>query len=70
MVLCNKYKLVQKCKNEIVEGQLQGAIVHTVKQIGYDNVKEIQFEVVQKVITDDKNVFMWFIMLVPFTISS
>jgi len=38
----------------MVEGQLQGAIVCTVKWIGYNNVKEVQFEVIQKVITDNK----------------
>jgi len=41
----------------MVEGQLQGAIVCTVKQIGYDNVKEIQFKVIQKVISSNKNTF-------------
>jgi len=54
----------------MVEGQLQGAIVRTVKRIGYDNVKVIQFEVIQKVITGNKNTFTWFIMPVPFIISS
>jgi len=49
----------------MVEGQLQGAIVHAVKQIGYNNVKEIQFEVIQKVITGNKNVFTWFVIPVP-----
>jgi len=39
MLLCNKCELVLKCKNEMVEGQLQGTIVHAVKQIGYYNVK-------------------------------
>jgi len=46
MFLCNKYEIVQKSKNEMVEGQLQGAIVSTVKRIGYNNVKELQFEVI------------------------
>jgi len=27
----------------MVEGQIQGAIVHAAKRIGYDNVKELQF---------------------------
>jgi len=39
----------------MVEGLLQGAIVHAGKQIGY--VKEIQFNVIQIVITGNKNVF-------------
>jgi len=30
----------------MVEGQLQGAIVRAVKQISYNNVKELQFEVI------------------------
>jgi len=55
MLLCNKYELALKCKNETVGDQLQGAIVHTVKEMGYNNVKEIQFEVIQKVITGNKN---------------
>jgi len=39
MVLCNKYELVLKCKNEMVEDQLQGTIVRAVKRIFYYNVK-------------------------------
>jgi len=49
----------------MVEGQLQGAIVHIVKQIGYCNVKKLQFEVIPKVIIGNKNAFMWFVMPVP-----
>jgi len=30
----------------MVEGQLQGVIVRAVKRIGYNNVKEVQFEVI------------------------
>jgi len=30
----------------MVEGQLQGVIVRAIKQIGYNNVKEVQFEVI------------------------
>jgi len=41
----------------MVEGQLQGAIVRAIKWIGYNNVKELQFEVIRKVITGNKNVF-------------
>jgi len=41
----------------MVEGQLQRAIVRTAKQIGYDNVKELQFKVIQEVITGNKNAF-------------
>jgi len=43
MFLCNKYEIAYKCKNELVESQLQGIIV---KRIGYNNVKEVQFEVI------------------------
>ena len=39
-----------------VDDQLEGAIVHTAKQLGYDNIKELQFEVIQKVFTGH-NVF-------------
>jgi len=38
----------------MVKGQLQGAIVCAVKRIGYNNVKELQFEVIPKVITGNK----------------
>jgi len=41
-----------------VEDQLQGAIVCAVKQIGYNNVKELQFKVIQKIITGNKHVHM------------
>jgi len=54
----------------MVEGQLQGAIVRAVKRIGYDNAKEVQFKVIQKVITGNNNVFTWFVMPVPFIIRS
>jgi len=53
----------------MVEGQIKGAIFPAAKRIGYDNVKELKFEVIQKVITGNKNTFMWFVM-VPFIIGS
>ena len=42
----------------MVKGQIQGAIFPTAKQIGHDKVKELKFEVIQKVITGNKNMFM------------
>jgi len=30
----------------MVEGQLKGIIVHAVKRIDYNNVKEVEFEVI------------------------
>jgi len=39
----------------MVEGQLQSIVIHTAKRIGYDNVKELQFEVINKVITGNNN---------------
>jgi len=50
----------------MVKGQLQGVIVCTVKRIGYNNVKEVQLEVIQIVTTGKRNAFMWFVMPVPF----
>jgi len=35
----------------MVEGQIEGAIFRAAKRIGYDSVKELQLEVIQKVIT-------------------
>jgi len=35
----------------MVKDQLQSAVVCAVKQIGYNNVEELQFEVIQKVST-------------------